>query len=191
MAKVLVIDGHPDPDRAHFIHAAADAYADGAMSAHEIKRIDVAALDFPVLRSPSEWQDSEPPPDIAASQEALRWAEHVVILYPLWLGDVPALLKGFFEQVLRPGFAFTYTEKGFPQKLLKGKSARVVVSMGMPAPLYRLFYRAHSVRSLERNILGFVGFKPVRDTIIGSVESSAAKRERWLARLRAMGKNAS
>ena len=110
-----------------------------------------------------------------------------MIFFPLWLGDVPALLKGFLEQVARPDFAFGYAERGLPKKLLKGRSARIVVTMGMPAPYYRLVYRAHSVRSLERNILRFVGFKPVKQTIIGSIESSAARCERWLARLRGMG----
>ena len=43
------------------------------------------------------------------------------------LGDVPALLKAFFEQVGRPNFAFRYREKGLPEKLLKSRSARVVV----------------------------------------------------------------
>ncbi|OCC25426.1 dehydrogenase [Croceicoccus estronivorus] len=187
MTRILIIDGHPDPDGGHFIHAAADAYAEGAATAYELKRIAVAKLNFPILRSPEEWQKGEVPPDIAEAQEALRWADHVVIFYPLWLGDLPALLKGFFEQVARPGFAFSYTDKGFPKKLLKGRSARVVVTMGMPSPLYRFVYRAHSVKSLERNFLQFVGFKPVRHSIIGSIDASARRRLRWLERMRNLG----
>jgi putative NADPH-quinone reductase len=104
------------------------------------------------------------------SQQLIRWAEHIVIFFPLWLGDMPALLKAFLEQVARPGFAFTRTGNNpFGAKGLKGRSARVVVTMGMPAAVYRLFYRAHSVRSLERNILGFVGIAPVDETLIGMV----------------------
>ena len=187
---ILIIDGHPDSDRNHFIHAAADAYAEGAAAAHDVQRIDVAELDFPLIRSEADWKEGAVPMAVAEAQEALRWAEHVVILYPLWLGDVPALLKGFLEQVARPEFAFRYTDRGFPQQLLKGRSARVVVSMGMPAPLYSLIYRAHSVKSLKRNILSFVGFSPVRHSIIGSVEGSAAHRRRWLERLRSLGARA-
>jgi len=60
------------------------------------------------------------------------------------------------EQVARPGFAFgTAKGKGLPPKLLKGRSARVIVTMGMPALFYRWYYRAHSVKNLERNILAF------------------------------------
>src|SRR3546814_10287671 len=77
------------------------------------------------------------------------WADHLVILYPLWLGDVPALLKGFLEQILRPGFAIDEGSTGMSAKLLTGRSARIIVTMGMPAPIYRLFFRAHSLKSLE------------------------------------------
>src|SRR3546814_3372437 len=76
-----------------------------------------------------------------------------VILYPLWLGDVPALLKGFLEQILRPDFAIDEGSTGMSAKLLTGRSARIIVTMGMPAPIYRLFFRAHSLKSLDRNLL--------------------------------------
>lgn len=187
MTRILIIDGHPDPADHHFIHAAADAYAEGAADRHEVRRIRIADLDFPLIRSQSQWTEGEVPADIAVAQEALRWAEHVVILYPMWLGDVPALLKGFLEQVARPNFAFRYVDRGLPEKLLKGRSARIVVSMGMPGPFYSLVYRAHSLKSLKRNILRFVGFSPVRHSIVGAVESSAAHRQKWLARLRRLG----
>ena len=190
MTRILIVNGHPDPSPEHFIHAAATAYEQGAASAHEVRRIDIGRLQFPLIHSQDEWTNGEPPADIRKAQEALRWAEHVVLFYPMWLGDVPAALKGFLEQVARPGFALRYRQKGFPEKLLAGRSARIVVSMGMPGFAYALFYRAHSLKSLKRNVFGFVGFKPVRHTIIGAVEGSAAKREKWLTELRAMGKRA-
>jgi putative NADPH-quinone reductase len=117
---------------------------------------------------------------ISGAAEAIAWAEHLVLLYPLWLGDVPALFKGFLEQVARPGTAFRYCEKGMPEKLWTGRSARIVVTMGMPGALYRLFYRAHSLKSLERNILKFVGIAPVSSTVIGMVEASPERRAEWL-----------
>jgi putative NADPH-quinone reductase len=104
---------------------------------------------------------------------------------------MPALLKAFLEQAFRPGFAIGRGGAGSSwKKLLTGKSARVVVTMGMPALVYRWFFRAHSLKSLERNILGFVGIGPIRETLIGTVEASAASRERWLAKLRALGARA-
>ena len=185
--RILIVDGHPDADPGHFVHALADAYAAGA-SAHQVRRLALAELDFPLVRDPAEWLEGLPPPAIAAAQADIAWAEHLVILYPLWLGDVPALLKAFLEQVMRPNFAFRYGDKGLPKKLLKGRSARVVVTMGMPALFYKLVYGAHSVKSLERNILKFVGIKPVERTIIGAVESSAEHRREWLQEMEKLGK---
>lgn len=190
MAKILIIDGHPDPAPGHFIHAAASAYEEGASDRHEVRRLDVARLSFPLIRSQAEWEHDEATADILTAQHAFRWADHVVVFYPLWLGDVPALFKGFLEQVARPGFAFRYRDKGLPEKLMKGRSAHLIVTMGMPAPFYALIYRAHSLKSLKRNVFAFIGFKPVRTSIIGSIAGSAAHRDRWLARLKKMGANA-
>jgi putative NADPH-quinone reductase len=188
MTRILLLDGHPDADAGHFIHALAEAYRDGAeKGGHEIRHVRVAELDFPILRSQREWKESPIPPDIAAAQQAILWAEHLVFLYPMWLGDVPALFKGFLEQVARPEFAFRYRDKGLPEKLLAGRSAQVIVTMGMPAIAYSLFYRAHSLKSLERNILRFVGIGPVHHTIIGRVEKSDEHRRRWLEEIRLLG----
>lgn len=192
--KILVLQGHPDASVEHFGHALARAYGDGATEAgHDVRRLDVATLDFPPLRSQAEWQTGLLPASLQPAQEAIAWAQHLVIFFPLWLGDMPATFKAFLEQVARPGFAFG-AEGGNPfgRKGLTGRSARVVVTMGMPALVYRYYFRAHSVKSLERNILGFVGIAPVHETLIGSVEALGADgRARWLAKLRKLGRDGS
>lgn len=191
MARIALFDGHPDPDRGHFVHALADAYAEGAAGAgHELRRITVADLDFPLLRVPGEWQEGALPPALAPAAEALLWAEHLVFLYPLWLGDLPALFKGFLEQLARPGIAFGPLDKGKARKRLTGKSARIVVTMGMPGFWYRLVYRAHSLKSFERNILKFVGVGPVASTVIGMVEGTAEHRAEALGKMRGFGADA-
>lgn len=106
--NILLIQGHPDSSQRHWCHALEDAYLKGASAAgHEIRRIDVAKLDFPLLRSQLEWELDALPPALVPAQDAIKWAEHLVLFFPLWLGDMPALLKGFLEQVARPGFAFS------------------------------------------------------------------------------------
>lgn len=188
MMRITIIDGHPDLDRARFVHALADAYAAGAEAGiHEVRRIDIAELDIPVLRSGREWRDANPVDAIHKAQIDIRWADHLVVLYPLWLGDMPALLKAFLEQVLRPGFAIDEGVSGAQAKLLTGRSARIIVTMGMPASLYRFFYRAHSLKSLKRNLLHFVGIRPVHVSIIGSVEASAQQRREWLREVHMLG----
>lgn len=187
--RILVIQGHPTGDGRRFDDAIAEAYAGGAAEGgHEVRRLTVAALEFPLLRSSEEWERGEVPADIARAQEDLRWAEHVVIVFPLWLGDMPALLKGFLEQTLRPGFAVAADRSPLKQPL-KGRSAHVIVTMGMPALFYRLFYGAHAVKSLRRNILHFCGIKPVRVTYFGMVAAkNPAPREKFLARLAHWGR---
>ncbi|SDF68734.1 Putative NADPH-quinone reductase (modulator of drug activity B) [Limimonas halophila] len=189
--RILIIQGHPDPAGGHYGHALAHAYAEGAEAGgHTVERVAVAELDFPLVRSQQDFTETEPPAAIAGAQAAVERAQHIVLIYPLWLGTMPALLKGFLEQVFRPGFAFSYEKKGFPNGRLTGRSARVVVTMGMPAFAYRWWFGAHSLRSLERNILKFCGIGPVRDSLVGSVDSAAAHREKWLARMRGLGRAA-
>jgi len=104
---------------------------------------------------------------------------------------MPALLKAVLEQVFRPTFAFEHVEKGFPKGRMKGKSARVIVTMGMPAPVYRWWFLAHGVRGLERSILSFCGISPVRETLIGSVDAaSPPTRDAWMKKVRALGRKA-
>lgn len=189
--RILLIQGHPDASQAHFCHSLENAYAQGAQTAgHEVRRVDVAKLNFPLLRSQHEWENGTLPAGLKDAQAAIKWAEHLVLLFPLWLGDMPALLKGFLEQVARPGFAFQPDAKNsFASKGLTGRSARIVVTMGMPAAVYRWVFRAHSVKSLERNILGFVGIAPIHETLIGGAGKLDAKvAARWLAQLENLGK---
>lgn len=188
--RLVILDGHPDPDSARFIHALADRYEEAARaSGHMVRRIDVAKLNFPIVRERSDWEGDDLPADVRLAQDTIVWGQHLLILYPLWLGDMPALLKAFLEQVMRPGFAFASTTGGFPKKLLKGRTARLVVTMGMPALFYRAFYGAHSVKSFERNILRFVGIRPVEHLLIGNVEGDAADRAAWLDKLSILGKD--
>lgn len=91
---------------------------------------------------------------------------------------------------MRPGFAIDETVSDQGAKLLGGRSARIIVTMGMPAPFYRFFYRAHSLKSLARNLLGFVGIAPVRHSIVGSVETDDGHREHWLSIIRQLGREA-
>lgn len=195
--RILILQGHPDAAAPHLCHALAQAYAEGARSAgHEVHIVEIAKLDFPLLRSQQEWEHTALPAGLQAAQDEIAWAQHLVILFPLWLGDMPALLKGFLEQVARPGFAFkgSAAERGsnpFTFKGLRGRSARLVVTMGMPALIYRWYFRARGVGLLKRNILGFVGVSPVRDTLVGMVDRlGEAGVRKWQDRLRALGRAA-
>lgn len=191
--RILILDGHPDPSAERFVHALADAYRQGAESnRHEVMLLRVADLDFPLLRTQADYEKGDPSEAIRRCQGLMDWATHVVILYPLWLGSMPAMLKALLEQILRPGFAFSARKLGrWPVKLQSGKSARIVVTMGMPGWVYRWYFRAHSVRSLQRNILRFVGFRRVGATLIGNIANLPSKaRQGYLQQMRELGQRA-
>ncbi|HEY7800690.1 MAG TPA: NAD(P)H-dependent oxidoreductase [Hyphomonadaceae bacterium] len=187
---VCVIQGHPHGSGKHLCHAIADAYADGARAGRaEVRRIDLGNMIIPLLRDPAEFL-SAPPDAIAAAQDAIRESRHIVVIYPLWLGTMPAVVKAFFEQLCRKGFAIDANSKGgWPKQMLKGKSARVIVTMGMPAAAYKLIFGAHGVRGFESGILGMAGIQPIRETLVGSVDALNRNRtEALLARVRRLGK---
>ena len=152
--RIVIIQGHPDTAPERFCRALASVYERGARAAgHEVRRIDVATLEFELLRSQAEWYAPVGYPDIEQAQQDIAWAEHLVIIYPLWLGTVPALLKGFIEQAMRPGFALREKEGGeeWPKPRLAGRSARIVVTMGMPAFFYRIWKLDHL--NLHRTVI--------------------------------------
>ncbi|MFU8816407.1 MAG: NAD(P)H-dependent oxidoreductase [Pseudomonadales bacterium] len=187
--RITIIQGHPDKADDHLCHALAEAYRTGAESAgFEVRNIVVGSLTFPLIRNKQEFEHGERPDEIREAQSMIRTSDHLLIVYPLWLGTMPALLKGFLEQVFRYDFAFEPEAGGKFKKLLKGRSARVVITMGMPALAYRYFFGAHSLKSLERNILKFAGISPVRESLFGMVENvSDATRRKWLQQMQRLG----
>lgn len=193
VSRVLIVQGHPDRHGKHLCHALAHAYAEGARGAgHDVEILEPARLRFPLLSSRAEWEYGTLPPELAAAQEALRHADHLVFFYPLWMADMPALLKAFLEQVSRPGVLVGLDAGRMPTaRPLQGRSARVVISTGMPAPVYRWLTGAHSLKLLRRNILGVAGVAPVRSTVVGGAGSMRPEQvARWRERLRQMGQRA-
>lgn len=168
--RVCIIQGHPHGTGDHLCHAIAKAYAVGAVrSGAEVSTVDLGQMDIPLFRNPDEFV-TNPPEAIQNAQSAIANAQHLVVIFPLWLGTMPAAVKAFFEQVFRNGFAIQDSGKGgWPKQMLKGKSARVIVTMGMPALAYRFMFGAYGVRALEKSILGMSGITPVRETLVGNV----------------------
>jgi putative NADPH-quinone reductase len=190
---VTILRGHPDPAPEHLNNALATAYARGAVEAGDrVEEITVATLDFPILRSAHDYEHGAPPEAIARAQQAIVRARHLAIFFPLWLGEMPALLKAFFEQTFRPTLGEPRkTRNPLLRRPLRGRSARVVVTMGMPAPIYRWYFGAHGVKNLERNVLGFAGIAPVRTTLLGGVDTASnTARARWIACILELGRKA-
>jgi putative NADPH-quinone reductase len=187
--KVLIILGHPD--KTSLCSALAASYREGAQEAGaEIREIFLGDLQFdPVLRRGyKEIQELEP--DLLTSQESIKWADHLVWVYPIWWGTMPALLKGFLDRTFLPGFAFKYRENSpWWDRYLTGRSARMIVTLDAPVFYDWLMYGAGGRRTMKNAVLKFCGIKPVGVTTFGSVKSSdAAKRRKWLATVNELGK---
>jgi putative NADPH-quinone reductase len=195
MTRILILNGHPDPARRNFCAALAQVYEEGAMAAgHETRRLDVGTLNLPPIHTAQEFAGPATEPGALTAQEAIVWCEHLVIIHPLWLGAAPAVLKGFFEQTFRYGFAIPAPghSKGFPAGLLKGRSARTVVTMGMPGFVYRWMFGAFAVRAMERSMLRLSGFGPIRRSLIGGMGDLKPDRaKRLLDDMRRLGSRAS
>lgn len=191
MKNILIINGHPDEES--YCYKLAEYYKKGAENeGHKCKLIHLAALNFnPVLQFGYR-KRTELEPDLLQAQEDIINANHLVFVYPTWWGTYPALLKGFIDRVFLPKFAFKYRENSLLwDKLLKGKSARLIVTMDTPKWYNAIIYRNAGHNSMKMAILQFCGIKPIRITTFGPVKTSSEKRRAlWLNKIERLGRGA-
>lgn len=191
-SNILIINGHPDS--ASFNAALADAYATGALdSGAQVRRLNLAELAFNPTLSFGYRKRTELEPDLIRAQELIRWAHHLVFVYPTWWGAMPALLKGFIDRVFLPGFAFKYRENSaLWDKLLSGRTAHLLVTMDTPSWYNRLVYRNAGHIVMKKNILKFCGINPVRITELTPIKpSTPEQRAKWLKKAKTLGEKKS
>lgn len=186
--KILIVLAHPQVKS--YCGALAQAYADGAREAGaEVRQINLAEIAFNPVGVGSLEKPQELEPALKQAQADIQWAEHLVFTYPILWGTIPALLKGFIERAFTPGFAVNF-RKDSPlwDKLLKGRSARLLVTLNTPPLLYRVLFRRAGHITMKRSILEFCGIAPVEITDIGPMKNSTAeKREQWIQHARSLG----
>ncbi len=188
MKKILLIQGHPRSES--LCGSIAREYAAAAeKGGSQIDMLDLPALKFdPILREGYK-ADQPLEPDLVKAQQLIREADHLVFVFPSWWASMPALLKGFLDRVFLPGFAFKYQKKSpLPEKLLKGKTARIFITMDAPGWYYRWFNGAPGLRLLKFGTLEFCGVKPVKYNIFGPVRGAPEKRlQKFLNEARRIG----
>jgi len=187
--KILVIVGHPRRDS--YCGVLARAYAEAAKESNtEVKELYVGEMHFNPVATKGFEHLPELEPDTLQAQQDIQWSDHLVFVYPIWWGTIPALLKGFIERVFLPGFAYEYREDSpWWDKLLAGRTARLIVTMDSPPLYYRWVFKKPGHSTMKNTILEFCGIKPVHITEFGPMRtSSQKKRERWLVRAREIGK---
>ncbi|HCR48418.1 MAG TPA: NAD(P)H-dependent oxidoreductase [Rhodothermales bacterium] len=188
MKNILIIQGNPK--KSSFSDAIAAAYRKGAeKSGATVQQITLHSLHFDLDLEVGYSSHKDLEADLVAAQATIQWAEHVVWIYPIWWGFMPALLKGFIDRVMLPGFAFNY-RKDNPMwdRHLKGKTARIITTMDTPGWYDWLMYRSAGQTIMKRAILGFCGFGPIYTTSISSMRHlSVASKEKWLRKIEDTG----
>lgn len=192
MAKrILIIQGHPAEHS--LCGALAQAYAQGAReSGHAVVTLVVRELTFDPLLHEGYHRVQPLEEDLVLAQQEIRSADHIVVVFPIWWGGMPALLKGFVDRVFLPGFAFKY-RPGSPwwDKYLTGKSAHLITTMDTPPWYFRIVYRDAGINQMKRTILQYCGVDPVRVTRIGRVKDTPdGWKQAWLAKVRDFGRGA-
>lgn len=180
--KVLVFLGNSDTDS--MTSTLADSFEKGAKDAgFAVKRVNVSDLQFDPILHKGYKVIQELEPDLKKLQELFRWADHIAIFYPNWWGTMPAILKGVFDRMFLPGFAFRFPKDSWRwQKLLTGRSATVFITMNTHPWLARILFGDNS-NEIKRNILKFAGISPVRLIKVGPIEKMSEARRESLKKL--------
>lgn len=189
--RILVLSGNPK--QSSFSGQLAHSYAEAASKHHDIRFHNIAEMNFDANLHEGYQRNISLEPDLIEFQQSIQWANHLVITTPIWWGALPAKFKGVFDRTFLPGFAFKYEEgKTLPNKLLTGKSARIVMTMDTPTWYYRHFQGAPALKQLKITTLQFCGFNKVRNNMFGPIiGANSAKREQWLATMTRLGRQGS
>lgn len=171
MKRILVILGHPRVKS--YCGTLAEAYIKGAKKqrAH-IKYVKLIDLKFDAIGAHDHKGAPALEADLVKMQKLILWSEHIVFVYPTWWGGPPALLKGFLDRVLTPGFAFKYKKGGWGwHRYLKGRSARIITTVGGPWALNHFIYRVPGIKMIKWAALWFSGIGPTRVTEISGLNT--------------------
>lgn len=188
--KIFILLGHPDKDS--FNGTLSQEYERGANEAgHEVRCMNIGDMQFDPILHHGYKTIQELEPDLKSFQENMRWCDHFVIFYPSWWSTMPALLKGLFDRVWLPGFAFKFTSDFTWKKLMKGKSARMIVTSDT-IPLAQRIIFGDTTNELRKGVLWFAGFSPIRLKQFGYLKhfSTTGRRERIKRSVYILGRKA-
>ena len=181
--KVLIVYAHPY--EGSFNKAILDNTLEGLKHAgHEVELINLNEEGFnPVLTREelAKYPDGEYlDPNVGEYLAKIKDAKHLVFIFPIWWGEVPAILKGFFDKVLLKKEAYDF--KGMmPTPKLKGRSATVISTMNSPKIYYNYILKAPVKQTVIKDTLKLCGIKPVKWIEFSQVVSTTdTKRERML-----------
>jgi putative NADPH-quinone reductase len=190
MKHVLIINGHPDKES--FNYALSKAYIKGADKTNAvISQINIADLEFNPNLEFGYRKRMELEPDLVSSIEKIKKADHIVWVFPMWWYGYPALMKGFIDRAFLPTITYQPIEgKALPKKLLKGKSARLIITADTPKWYDFLIMKSPAINQFKNGTLKFCGISPVKTTYIAAIKNSTSDfREKWLKKVTLLGES--
>ncbi len=186
--RILVINGNPDAESYNF--GLSDQYVSGAQEAGgEVETINIRDLEFNPNLEFGYRKRVELEPDLLNALEKIKWADHLVWVFPMWWYGYPAIMKGFIDRLFLPGITFEYVEgKPLPKGLLKGKTARIILTADTPSWYNVLFMGSPTIKQFKKGTLQFCGVKPVKVTYIAPIKGSTESfRKKHLDKVRKLG----
>jgi len=190
MKQVLIINGHPD--RHSFNYALSEAYIKGADKTNStISQINIAELEFNPNLKFGYRKRMELESDLVIAIEKIKKADHIVWIFPMWWYGYPALMKGFIDRTFLPGITYQpIEEKALPEKLLKGKSGRLIITADTPKWYDFLIMKSPAINQFKNGTLKFCGINPVKITYIAPIKNSNSDfREKWLKKVTLLGES--
>jgi putative NADPH-quinone reductase len=180
MSKIFILMGNPDADATLGSELASHYESEARSAGHEVRRTNIGDLSFDPILHKGYKVIQQLEPDLLKVQEDMKWADHFVLIYPLWWAGMPALLKGMWDRLFIPGFAFHFHKDGMGwDKLLAGKTARVFITSKNWPIVERVLFGDFK-NEVGRALLGFAGYK-VRITEIGRAENMPEeKMDSWM-----------
>ncbi|GGX33667.1 NAD(P)H-dependent oxidoreductase [Aquimarina muelleri] len=188
MKRVLLINGHPD--KQSYNYALSEAYKKGAEKTNAIiSQINIADLDFDPNLKFGYRKRSELEPDLINAIEKIQKADHIIWIFPMWWYGYPALMKGFIDRTFLPGITYEPIEgKSLPNKLLKGKTSRIIITSDTPKWYDYFFMKSPAIRQFKKGTLQFCGIQPIKTTYISPIKNSSSNfRKNWLDKISVLG----
>lgn len=197
--RVLYVYAHPEPKSFNA------ALRDTALAAlqekgHEVKLSDLYAMKFNPVLSASDFPERKNleffnafleaikasktgafSPDIKEEMEKVKWADIMIFQFPIYFTAMPAIMKGWIDRVLAPGFGFNpITNSAYETGLFKRKSAMLTMTTGAPKEVYSEG-GAHGdlnkhMESITHCVFEYMGMKALPSHII--YEASSMSREK-------------
>ena len=175
--NILTILAHPSKNS--FNNALLNQYISGAKQNNKIKTIYLGDLNFDLVLHEGYKKIQQLESDLLEAQKQIKWAEKIIIFTPIWWTTPPAILKGFFERIFHPTFAFNNPEGTKYEKLLKGKSARIVATMDSPWWYYKYIVGDPLYKSMK-GTLAFCGITPIQKIYISSLKFKTSKQRKQI-----------